>query len=71
MMTIRNIFILANINEQELIIMNEETKKIFDDFKKEMDKLSEERKESFEQVRDAIRECRETVDYYLKLVGAE
>lgn len=71
MMTIRNTFILANINEQELIIMNEETKKIFDDFKKEMDKLSEERKESFEQVRDAIRECRETVDYYLKLVGAE
>lgn len=51
--------------------MNEETKKIFDDFKKEMDKLSEERKESFEQVLDAIRECRETVDYYLKLVGAE
>lgn len=71
MMTIRNTFILANINEQELIIMNEETKKIFDDFKKEMDKLSEERKERFEQVRDAIRECRETVDYYLKLVGAE
>lgn len=51
--------------------MNKDTKKILNDFKTEMDKLSEERKESFEQVRDAIRECRETVDYYLKLVGAE
>jgi len=49
--------------------MNEELKKIFDDFKKELDKSVQEQKEDFKQLHEAIRKCNETIDYYMKLLG--